>query len=466
MEKYNPLTPEVIAELKRIVGEKHVITDPDGLDTYKTDQETDPHLFHTPEAVVAPDSTAQVAAIMKLANQYGFAVTPRSGGTSVSDGAIAVYGGVVMLMERMNKIEKIDPDGMYMVVQAGVRTLDVQQAARKEGMFYAGDPCSADSCLIGGNLATNAGGDKAVRYGTTRNQVHAIEVVLPTGEIANLGARTKKNTTGYCLDQLVLGSEGTLGIITRATLKLLPIAPYKSDVLLIFTDPRKATSIVPVLLKAGLNPTSVEFMDNGFVRASSDYSKIRLNHYEDGAYVILTLETYDEDEMDRKLVQVDELARQNGAVEVSMADDRVWTIRKNCLEGTRILSRVSTSDDFVVPLDQIADTIMDLSTMAQAYPFRIFTLAHAGDGNLHFNILKGDLSDEEWENALNSFHAKAYAYVYGHGGLLSGEHGIGAKKIHQLKTLTDPGQMLMMTTIKKALDPLDVLNPGKVIEKY
>jgi glycolate oxidase len=466
MEKYNPVTPEIIAKLKEIVGEKNVITDPNGLETYKTDQETDPHLFHTPEAVVSPETTEQVSAIMKLANACGFSVTPRSGGTSVSDGAIAVYGGIVMLMERMNKIEKVDPKGMYMVVQAGVRTLDVQQAAKKEGMFYAGDPCSADSCLIGGNLATNAGGDKAVRYGTTRNQVYAIEVVLPTGEIAHLGARTKKNTTGYCLDQLVLGSEGTLGIITRATLKLLPLAPYRSDVLLVFTDPRKATSIVPVLLKAGLNPTSVEFMDNGFVRASSDYSKFHLTHYDDGSYVILTIETFDEDEMDKKLVKVDELARENGAVEVSMADDRVWTLRKNCLEGTRVLSRVSTSDDFVVPLDKIADTIMDLSTLAQDYPFRIFTLAHAGDGNLHFNILKGDLSDEEWENSLNDFHAKAYRYVYDQGGLLSGEHGIGAKKIRQLQAMTDPGQMLMMKTIKKALDPLDVLNPGKVIAKY
>ena len=250
MEKYNPVTPEIIARLKEIAGEKNVITDPDGLETYKTDQETDPRLFRTPEAVVAPESTDQVAAIMKLANACGFPVTPRSGGTSVSDGAIAVCGGIVLLMERMNKIEKVDPEGMYMTVQAGVRTLDVQEAANKVGMFYAGDPCSADSCLIGGNLATNAGGDKAVRYGTTRNQVHSIEVVLPTGEIAHLGARTKKNTTGYCLDQLVLGSEGTLGIITRAVLKLLPRAPYRSDILMIFTDTRKATSIVPILLKA------------------------------------------------------------------------------------------------------------------------------------------------------------------------------------------------------------------------
>ncbi len=466
MKTYNPVTAEVVAALKDIVGEKYVWTNPDTLERYQTDEENDPRKFHMPDVVAAPDTTEQVAAIMKLANEYKFPVTPRSGGTSVSDGAIPVCGGLVLLMERLNKIEKVDPEGMYLIAQAGVRTLDVQKAAQEHGLFYAGDPCSADSCLIGGNLATNAGGDKAVRYGTTRNQVHAIEVVLPNGEIANLGTRSKKNTTGYCLDQLVIGSEGTLGIITKCTLKLLPKAPYKEDVLAIFTESEKATSIVPILLRAGLNPTSVEFMDNSYVRASSDYSKLDLGHYEDGSYVILTLETFDQDELDKKLIKLDELCRANGAVDVSVADDRVWTLRKNCLESTRVLSKVMTSDDFVVPLDKIAQTINELSKRAQTYPFKVYTLAHAGDGNLHFGILKGDLTDEEWEKALHDFHEEAYPYIYKMGGKLSGEHGIGAKKVKQLAQLADPGELSMMTAIKKALDPLDILNPGKVLAVY
>lgn len=466
MEKYNPITQEVLEKLNALVGEKYVWTDPDHLEQYKTDEETDPRLFRTPEAVVAPETTEQVATIMKLANQYGFPVTPRSGGTSVSDGAIAVCGGLVLLLERLDKIEKVDADGMYLIAQAGVPTVKVQEAARAVGLFYAGDPCSADSCLIGGNLATNAGGDKAVRYGTTRNQVHAIEVVLPNGEIANLGTRSKKNSTGYCLDQLVIGSEGTLGIITKATLKLLPLAPYKADVLAVFTNQEKAVSLVPILLKAGLNPTSVEFMDNGFVRSASDYSKIRLAHYEDGSYVILTLETFDEDELEKKLEKLDELCRENGADDVMIADDRVWTVRKNCLESVRVLSKVMTSDDFVVPLDKIAQTINELSKVAESYPFQVFTLAHAGDGNLHFSILKGDMTDEAWEKALHDFHAEAYPYIYAMGGKLSGEHGIGAKKVKQLASLADPGELYMMQTIKKALDPKDVLNPGKVLAQY
>jgi len=349
-----------------------------------------------------------------------------------------------------------------MIVEAGVRTVEIQQKANEQGLLYAGDPCSSDSCLIGGNIATNAGGNKAVRYGTTRNQVYSVEVVTPTGDIVELGARLKKKSTGYCLEQLIMGSEGTLGIITKATLKLLPLAPYRLDVLAIFTDVEKATGIVPILVKAGLNPTSVEFMDNGFVRSSSDFSELRLPHYEDGSYVIITVETFNEDELDSKMEQLDELCNANGATDVLEADDRVWTIRRNCLESTRILSKVSTSDDLVVPVNKIASTINHLTAVAKNYPFRVFTLAHAGDGNLHFQILKGELTDAEWENALANFHAEVYPYIYSLGGRISGEHGIGSKKVEPMEKYTNKIEMKMMKEIKKALDPNNVLNPGKV----
>ena len=460
--RYNAVSKELVEELKKVVGKENVHTDPGTLDRYKTDEEQDARLFHLPEVVIAPGSTEEVAAIMKLANKYVVPVTPRGGGTSVSCGAIPVYGGIVLLLERMNKIIEINEDGMYMDVEAGVPTIVVQQKAREKGLFYAGDPCSAESCLIGGNLATNAGGNKAVRYGTTRHQVYALEVVTPTGDIVELGARLKKCSTGYCLDQLVMGSEGTLGIITKATLKLLPLAPFKLDVLAIFTEVEKATGIVQILIKAGLNPTSVEFMDNSFVKASSDYSELKLPHYEDGSYVIISIETFDESELESKMEKLEQLCRANGATDVLVADDRVWTIRKNCLESTRAMSSVSTSDDLVVPVNKIASTINHLCKVASHYPFKVFTLAHAGDGNLHFQILKGKLTDEEWEENLNSFHSKAYAYIYSLGGRLSGEHGIGAKKVNQLEKYTNPVELQMMKAIKKALDPKGVLNPGKV----
>jgi len=462
MTAYNPVTEEVLEALREALGAENVKIDEETLDRYKTDEETDPRYHHLPEVVVLPGSTEEVAEVMKIANKYLVPVTPRSAGTSVSCGAVPVHGGIVLLLERMDKIIEMNTEAMYMVVEAGARTIEIQKMANDAGFLYAGDPCSADSCLIGGNIATNAGGNKAVRYGTTRHQVYSIEVVTPTGEITELGNRLKKCSTGYCLDQLIMGSEGTLGIITKATLKLLPMCPYKLDILAVFTDVQKAVDLVPNLIKAGLNPTSIEFMDNGFVRAASDFTEIRLPHYEDGSYVIVTVETFNEDELDMKMEQLDEICTQCGATDVLEADERVWRVRRNCLEGTRVLSKVSTSDDLVVPVDKIADCIEHLQEVAKDYNFKLMCLAHAGDGNLHFQILKCDMSDEQWEDELQRFHAIAYEYVYSLGGRISGEHGIGAKKLAAMETYTDPVELEIMRTIKRAMDPNNILNPGKV----
>lgn len=463
MTMYNPVTDEVLEALRSAVGEEYVKNDQEVLERYKTDEEPDPHYHHLPEVVVWPGSAEEVAAIMKIANKYLVPVTPRSAGTSVSCGAIPVHGGIVLLMERMDKIIEMNAEAMYMVVEAGARTAEIQQKANEAGLLYAGDPCSADSCLIGGNIATNAGGNKAVRYGTTRHQVYSIEVVTPTGEIVEFGGRLKKCSTGYCLEQLIMGSEGTLGIITKATLKLLPLCPYRLDILAIFTDVNKAVDLVPQLIKAGLNPTSVEFMDNGFVRAASDYAELRLPHYEDGSYVIITVETFNEDELDMKMEQLDEICTACGATDVVEADERVWKVRRSCLEGSKVISKVSTSDDLVVPVDQIAVCIEHLNEVAKKYSFRLMCLAHAGDGNLHFQILKMDMSDEQWADELQRFHAEAYAYVYSLGGRLSGEHGIGAKKVDALAVYCNPVEMTIMQTIKRAMDPNNILNPGKLI---
>lgn len=463
MKQYNPVTAEVVKALQDVVGEKYVKTAPDVLDVYKSDESLAPSYWRTPEVVVLPANTEEVAEIVKIANKYNVPVTPRSAGTSVSCGAVPVYHGIVLLMERMNRILEVNEEGMYMVVEAGVRTIDIQNLAKSKGLLYAGDPCSSDSCLIGGNLATNAGGNKAVRYGTTRHQVYAIEVVLPNGKIANLGAPLKKCSTGFCLDQLVIGSEGTLGIITKATLKLVPLCPYRLDVLAVFTDLGKATALVPNLIKAGLNPTSVEFMDNNFVRSASDYSELRLPHYEDGYYDIISIETFNEDELDDKMEKLAAICEACGATDVVEADDRVWTVRRNCLESTRVFSKVATSEDLVVPVTKIADCIQSLVEESKKYDFRVFCLAHAGDGNLHFQILKCDMSDEAWEKQLEEFRDVAYKYVYGLGGRLSGEHGIGFKRLDYMEKYTDPVELELMKSIKRAIDPNWILNPGKVI---
>ncbi len=459
---YNKLDAGFIEKLVDIVGKDHVWQDAETLDKYKTDEETNPHRFHLPEAVAAPGSTEETAAIMRLANEAQVPVTVRSAGTSLSDGAIAVKGGLVLLMERMNKILEINETGMYMVVEAGALTKKIQEAAQAKKLLYAGDPCSADSCMIGGNIATNAGGNRAVRYGTTRDQVYAIEVVTPTGDIVNLGARLKKKSTGYCLEQLVMGSEGTLGIITKATLKLLPLPPYRFDLAAVYTDVAQAADMVTKVLKAGIAPTSVEFMDNKFVRSSCAYCETKLPHMEDGNYLIITVETFSEDELDTKMEQLDTLCSENGAVEVLEADERVWNVRRNCQESLRTVSLVSITDDVVVPVDKVAECIKFVEEKGKKYPFIVQTLAHAGDGNLHFCLLKGKLTDEVWEQETAKFHAEVYTYAYGIGGRLSGEHGIGAKKLPEMEKYTPAGELKMMRQIKKALDPKMILNPGKI----
>lgn len=467
MKEYAKVSQELIDELIAVVGEKYVITDPEKLDRYKTDEEYDPARFVVPELVVAPANTQEVAAIVKLANKYNVPITVRSGGTSLADGAIAVCGGMILLMERLNKIITIDTDGMYIVAQAGARTKDVQNAANEKGFLYAGDPCSADSCCIGANLATNAGGNKAVRYGVTRNQVYGFEMVTPTGEIVNLGSRLKKCSTGYCMEQLVIGSEGTLGIITEVTLKLVPLAPYKFDLLAVFTSDMDAISLVPAVLKAGINPTSIEYMDNSFVRGTAKYLEFTgAPHMEDGVYMIVTVETYSEDELDMKMELLNDVCEQCGAVDVLEADDRIWAMRRSAQESLSMESKVSLTDDVVVPVDRIVETLGQVLAISKKHNFPIpaKVLAHVGDGNLHICILKATMTDEEWKEKVHAFHEDVYNYAYSVGGRLAGEHGVGAKKIDYMEEFTPAGEYDLMVKIKRAWDPNLILNPGKVIK--
>lgn len=460
---YQKVTTEVIEKLQHIVGPSYVKTNKDELISYAADESMAPELWTMPEVVVAPANAEEIGAIIKLANVYHIPVTPRSAGTSVSGGAIPVCGGIVVLLERLNRILELNEEGLFMVVEAGVRTVDIQQAAREKGLLYAGDPCSADSCLIGGNLATNAGGNKAVRYGTTRHQVYAIEVVLPTGEIVELGGNLKKCSTGFCLEQLIIGSEGTLGVITKATLKLIPAPLYHFDALAVFTDLSKAINFVPNLIKEKLNPTSVEFMDNRFVKRANEYCRLQLPHWQDGYYVIVSLDTYREEELQDNIERLSNICEAAGATDILEADERIWRVRRSCLESTRELSKEATSEDLVVPVLRIAECIETVVQMAAAYDFQVFCLAHAGDGNLHFQILRGNLEKTEWERQLADFRKQAYPFVYSLGGKLSGEHGIGVKRVDYMETYTNPVELMMMKKIKQALDPNAILNPRKVL---
>lgn len=465
MQSFQPITPEIVEKLKAITGPSYVKTDKDLLVQYQTDYETDPRRFHMPEAAVLPANAEEISQIVKLANEYHFPITVRSGGTSLADGAIPVCGGLVLCMDRLNKIIELNEEGMYMTVEAGVRTIDLQKEAKAHGLLYAGDPSSAESCMIGANLATNAGGLKAVRYGVTRHQVYCLEMVTPTGDIVECGRILKKCTTGYDLEQLIIGSEGTLGIITKVTVKLVPLPPYRFDVLAVYTDPRKALYMVPKLLKAGIDPTSVEYMDNSYVRDTADYCHYTdMPHYDDGIYVIITVETFREDELDSKMETVCTICEESGAVDVLEADERIWNMRRNVQTSCEMVSKVFLTDDIVVPVHKIAPTIEEIMEIGKDFPFQVKINAHIGDGNLHIVLLKLDMSDEEWEKSVDAFHERVYAYAYSVGGRLAGEHGIGAKKLKYMEEFTPSGELKVMKTIKRAMDPNGILNPGKLLD--
>lgn len=465
MKLYNPITPDIVTELKSIVGEKYCFIDDEKRVIYSSDETPDSKYACLPEAVVLPATTEQISRVVKLANRANFAVVPRGAGTGLACGAVPIGGGVVLSLERFDQIIEVNATAMYMTVQAGVRTDEVQKAAKSVGLFYAGDPCSGDSCFIGGNLATNAGGNRAVKYGTTRHQVYEFEVVTPLGEIVRLGSRLNKNTTGYCLEQLVMGSEGTLGIITQATLKLKPLPAQVIDVLAVFTDVDSAIAIVGLMLRAGVTPTCVEFMDNAAVQSVERFLQERLPHSEHGHYMIIQLEADNEEDLENKTATLDELCSENGAIAVLVADSqKIWKARKAFTEATRLESAVQSFEDIVVPVDRIPEAVAVSNRIADKYGLAIRMVSHAGDGNIHLTLFRGELPEDEWDQRLTGFENELYEIIYRLGGRLSGEHGIGYKRKDLMQKFTDPVELDMMRRIKLALDPNLILNPGKIFD--
>ena len=464
--EYTKISQEILAKLQALVGAQNVVTDKEQLTIYSHDEVTDPAYHHLPEAVVFAENTQQVAAVVKLANEYKFPVVPRGAGTGLACGAVPIYGGVVLSLEKMNQIIEINADAMYAVVEPGVRTSDLQAAAAAKGVFYAGDPCSGDSCFIGGNVATNAGGNRAVKYGTTRHQVYAIEVVNPTGHIVQLGARLQKQTTGYCLDQLVIGSEGTLGIITQITVKLMPLPKYSMDLLAVFESPEAAIATVNKLIKGGITPTCVEYMDNITLKSVERYLGTSLQGSDKGNYLIVEVEGTSEDDLDEKACLMDEICSENGAGDVLVAEhEKIWQARKAFAEAVRAESLIVCKEDVVCPVDQEPALLAEILRLAEKYSLVTRIASHAGDGNIHLNILKQEAEAyADWDARVKANQQELYRFIYAHGGRLSGEHGIGAKRKQLMEEFTNPDELEMMRAIKKALDPNNILNPGKIFD--
>jgi glycolate oxidase len=469
-ENYRPVTADMARRLADIVGPKWVIYgDREGLEPYSHDETAEKRYAAMPEVVVKPASTEEVSRIMALASAELVPVTPRGAGSGLSGGCVPALGGIVLSFERMNRILEIDLDNLMVVAQPGVVTNGINEALKKDGLMFAGYPMSLETCFLGGNVAENAGGGKAVKYGVTSRYITGLEVVLPSGEILRLGGKLRKDVTGYDLLHLLAGSEGTLAIITEITLSLLPVPRRRAVLLASFPSVGAAIGAVPLIIReARILPTSVEYMDRASVLASCGYLNESIPYGDAGAMLLIETEGSDPDELYRGYAAMGEVCEKAGAAHVYVADnrttmERIWNVRRNIAEALKVKSPRQSLEDIVVPTSAIPAFMEGLLALAAEKGVEIPCYGHAGDGNLHATVVKPDAwTDAEWEQRLAGVLEALYRLTHSFGGRISGEHGIGNKRKAYIGIDLDPATIALMKRIKAAFDPKGILNPGKI----
>jgi glycolate oxidase len=467
---YAAVTASVVEELRGIVGERQVLyADPVAMQDYAHDEVAGEEHAHPPEAVVKPETAQEVSEILKMANRERIPVTPRGAGSGLSCGAVPVHGGIVLSLERMNRILEIDRENMVAVVEPGVVTNDINDAIKADGLFYAGYPMSVELCFVGGNVAENAGGGRAIKYGVTGRYVLGLEVVLPTGEIVQLGGKRVKDVTGYDLVHLMVGSEGTLGVFTKITLRLLPRPTARAVLLIPFPDAATAIGAVPrVMTRGRIIPTSVEFMDQRSIQAAYDYTGERLPHPNVGAMLLIEVDGTSEERVEHDMNNIIDLCLEMGALDVLVGNTprdkrRMWHPRQEMAEALKAICPVQSLEDVVVPMAQIPELMPELDRLSEKYDVLIPCYGHAGDGNLHATVVKQpEMPMDEWDEKLPDILRDLYTIVEGLGGTISGEHGIGAKRARYLPLVMDEKLIELQRSIKRVFDPLGILNPGKI----
>jgi len=467
---YNAVTPPIVEALREIVGPTCILVDEERLEVFSHD-ETDAATYgHMPEAVVLPMTTEQVAEVVKLANRERIPITPRGAGSGLSGGAIPSLGGIVISLEKMNSLVELDTENMVVVVEAGMVTNDLASIVQERGLFFAGYPMSLETCFIGGNIAENAGGGKAVKYGVTGRYILGLELVTPTGEVVWLGGKATKDVSGYDLKQLVVGSEGTLGIVTKAIIKLIGYPTASSDLLVLFRTAREAIDVVPAIIASGIVPTSVEFMDRLSVQTSCHYLNESLPFEHAGAMLLIEVDGTRPEQVQSDLIAIGDLCEQHGAKEVYVAEDsttkaRIWNVRRNIAEAFKGSSPVQSLEDIVVPTSEIPELIPELERLSAKYGMQIPCYGHAGDGNLHATLVKNPEMDmATWREREDKCLREIYQITARLGGKISGEHGIGIKRKEYLRKMMSPVELKLMQGIKMAWDPNNIMNPGKIFD--
>lgn len=463
---YTTLKLEFLEELSRILGPDFVHTDAERLERYGRDETED--LVYKPAVVVRPHTPEEVSAILRICNKERIPVTPRGAGTGLSGGALPVYGGVCLSMERFNRILNIDEANLQATVEPGVINEVFQDAVREKGLFYPPDPASKGSCFLGGNLAHSSGGPKAVKYGTTRDYVLNMQVVLATGEIIWTGANVLKYSTGYNLTHLMIGSEGTLGVITKIVFRLLPYPQHNLVMLVPFFDAASACAAVSAVFRAGITPSGLEFMERDAIdwvmRFVSDIN-IEVKP-EVQAHLLVEVDGNDLDLLYKDAEKITEVMQGFNCDDILFADtadqkNMLWTMRRKVAEAVKANS-VYKEEDTVVPRASLPELLRGVKEIGKRYGFRSVCYGHAGDGNLHVNIIKGDLSDEQWQRELPKGISEIFQLCVQLGGTLSGEHGIGWVQQPYIGIAIDEKRLDLMRGIKQVFDPHQILNPGKI----
>lgn len=451
----------IISKITEIIGTDNCTTRLEDLHCYSFDGTDKPHL---PDAVVFPANTTQISEIMKLASQYAFPVTPRGAGTGMTGGAVPVHGGLVLATSRMNTIIEIDAENQIGIVEPGVITGDLQKAARQKGLYYPPDPASLKYCTIGGNAAECAGGPSAVKYGVTKDYIIGLEIVLPSGETINAGARTEKSVTGYDLTRLFIGSEGTLGIITKLIVRLLPLPQHKETFLLTSTSLQKTTELVTELLNAHISPCTLEYMDKTAIRVVSGFMA---NPPTPDIEALLIVEIDGEKQIVtervhrlRSLLEGQQEFSLRHAVDNSDVEE-IWQARRSISPASFKLKPNKIGEDVAVPRSRIPELVAFTETLSSELELTILTFGHAGDGNIHVNIMLDRANPDEIARA-ETAKAKLFKRTIELEGTLSGEHGIGFSKAAYMPLELNQATLKVMREIKKLFDPKNILNPGKI----
>jgi glycolate oxidase len=462
---YQPVTPTVVEALRRIVGEGNVLVDDEALEPYRHDETVG--LRAEPEVVVKVMTATQVSEIFKLAQRERIPVTPRGAGYGLSGGAVPVQGGIVLSTEKMNHILEIDAKNLMVTVEPGVITGDIHRAVEAQGLFYPPDPASLDSCTIGGNIAEGAGGPRAVKYGITKDYVCGLQAVLPSGEIITCGGKLVKNATGYSLIQLLIGSEGTLAVVTQIILRLLPLPKVQVDLLVPFDNFQAAADTVSDIIAHRILPTTIEFMEQDSMLAVERLLEKQVPFRDAAAQLLIQLDGNLLEAVEADMELVGDLCLEHGARDLLVAKDRptrerLWETRRKIIEALKHESPVNHMEDVVVPRAEIHRLLKGMREIATRHNVRIISFGHAGDGNVHVNVLKDDLPGEYWEALVPAVTEEIYRLALALGGTLTGEHGIGATRRRYLPLALDEVQISLMHQIRDLFDPNRILNPGKI----